>query len=86
MKEKFLSKGNISLFAAAFIFTMLTAVLCNIFGAERLTTVFCAPMGGTLSILGIGALCEIEDLQLPVGPGAGILGVVIGALLTIIIF
>lgn len=86
MKEKFLNKGNISLFTVAFVFTVLTAVVCDLCGAERLTTVFCAPIGGVLSVLGIGALCEIADYRLPVGPGAGILGIVVGAIITLITF
>lgn len=86
MKEKFFNRANISLFTVAFVATLLTAVISWVCGGERLTTVFLAPIGGVSSILGVGALCEIEDLELPVGPGAGILGVVTGALLTIIIF
>jgi len=86
MKEKFLNKGNISLFAVTFLVTVLTAVICNLCGADRLTTVCCAPVGGIISVLGIGALCEIEDVSLPVSPDAGVLGTTLGLILTMIIY
>lgn len=86
MKEKFLTKGNISLFSIAFAVTLIVAVVCYFCGAERMTTLFSAPIGGILSVLIIGGLYELTSEKAPMGPDAGILGVVIATLLSLIIF
>lgn len=86
MKEKFLTKGNISLFAITFVVTMFVAVICSLCGADRLTILFSAPAGGILSILTIGGLYEITDMKSPMGPEAGILAVVLGEIISMIIF
>lgn len=85
IKEKFINKGNISLFCAAMIAALLTGILCGIFG-DRTTCLAGSSIGGVLSILGVDILCDIEGLQLPVGPGAGILGIIAGVIITLIIF
>ena len=86
MKEKFLSKGNIALFLIALAFTVLTGVIVSAFTLEKVNIVAAAPMGGILSMLIIGGLCEIANYKLPVGPDAGILGVVFGTLVTLLIY
>ena len=86
MKEKFLTKGNVMLLAIAFAVTLITAFVCNLCGAERITTLLTAPFFGVLSVLGIGALYEVCNQKAPMGPEPGILGIVLGAILNIIIF
>ena len=86
MKEKFLTRGNIALFIIAVAVTLITGLVCNLCGAERITTVLTAPMGGVLSILLVGALYEIVNQKAPMGPEAGILGVVFGTIISLIIF
>lgn len=86
MKEKFLTRGNIALFIIALAVTLITALVCNMCGAERITTVLTAPMGGILSVLLIGALYEIANQKAPMGPEPGILGVIVGTLVSLLIF
>ena len=86
MKEKFLTQGNISLFAITFAVTFLVAVVCWLCGADRTTILFSAPSAGILSILLIGGLYEIVEAKSPMGPEAGILAVVLGEILSMIIF
>lgn len=84
--KKFLNRNNIILFAIAFVLTLATAAVCNFCGAERVTTLLTAPAAGILGVMGVGALFEIEDMPMPMGPEAGFLGVIVAALLNIIIF
>ena len=86
MKEKFLTQGNIALLAITLVVTILTAAVCNMLGADRLTTLLTAPMGGILGLLGVGALFEVADLKAPMGPEPGILGIVLGSIASMIIF
>ena len=86
MKEKFLTRGNIALFLITLVVSIAVALVCNLCGADRITTVACAPMGGILSMLGIGGLYEVANAKAPMGPEAGILGVVAGLIATLIIF
>lgn len=86
MKEKFLTKGNISLLTITFLVTLITAIVACLCGGERMTVLFSAPCGGILSILLIGGLYEIADMKSPMGPEAGILGVVLGEILAMIFF
>lgn len=86
MKEKFLSKGNVALFAIALVITVLAGIITAAFTEEKVNIVAISAMGGVLSMLIIGGLCEIANYKLPVGPDAGILGVVVGTLLTLLIY
>ena len=85
MKEKFLTKGNISLFSITLVVTLLVAIVCFFSGCERTTVLFSAQSGGILSMLVIGALFKIADLKSPMGPEAGILAVVFGTIISMII-
>lgn len=86
MKEKFLTKGNIALFAIAFALTVIVALVCHLCGAERITVEFAGPMGGILGVLLIGGLYEVCNQKAPMGPEPGILGVVAGAIINILLF
>ena len=86
IKEKFINKGNISLFCAAMIAALLSGIVCGLCGGDRTTCLAGSSIGGVLALLGVDILCDIEDLQLPVGPGAGILGIIAGVIITLIIF
>lgn len=86
MKEKFLTRGNIALFIIALAVTLITALVCNMCGAERITTVLTAPMGGILVVLLVGALYEFVNVKAPMGPEPGILGVIVGTLVSLLIF
>ena len=86
MKEKFFTRGNIALFVIAFAVTLIAAIIVDLCGADRLSTVLTAPACGILSILLIGGLYEITGQKAPMGPDPGILGVVIGTLVTMIIY
>jgi len=86
MKEKFLTRGNIALFVISFAVTLITAIIVNLCGADRISTVLTAPAGGILSVLLIGGLYEITGQKAPMGPEPGILGVVIGTLIALIIY
>ena len=86
MKDKFLTKGNISLFVITFVVVFLTAIICALCGADRMTILFSAPSAGILSILLIGGLYEIANMKSPMGPEAGILAVVLGEILNMFIF
>lgn len=85
-EKKFLSKGNVMLFLIAVAVTMLTAVACVWLGADRTTAVMAGPMAGILAVLGIGALYDITKQQAPMGPEPGILGVVIGTIVSLMVF
>ena len=86
MKDKFLTKGNISLFVITFVVVFLTAIICALCGADRMTILLSAPSAGILSILLIGGLYEIANMKSPMGPEAGILAVVLGEILNMFIF
>jgi len=86
MKEKFFTRNNVVLFSIAFMVTLLTAIICSMCGAERITVLLTAPMLGVLSVMGIGGLFTIEDMPMPVGPEPGFLGVIVGTLLSLFIF
>lgn len=86
MKEKFLTKGNTSLFIITLAVVLLTAVVCRLLGAERTTVLFSAQCGGILAMLVIGALFKIANLKTPMGPEAGILAVVLGTIFSMIVF
>lgn len=86
MKEKFLTKGNISLFIITAAVVILVAIVCRLCGAERTTVLFSAQSSGILAMLVIGALFKIADLKSPMGPEAGILAVVFGTIFSMIIF
>lgn len=86
MKVKFLTKGNIVLFLIAMAVTFITALVCSLCGAERLTVLFSGPMGGILGVLIIGGLYEICNKKAPMGPDPGILGVIAGTLVNILVF
>lgn len=86
MKEKIFCKANISLFVVALVITVATGLVCHLCGADRITTIACSTLGGVLSVMGIGALFEIEKMTMPVGPDAGILGIVAGTLISLIVF
>ena len=86
MKEKFLTKGNIALFTIALVATVITALVVNLCGGERITVQFAGPMGGILGVLLIGGLYEVCNQKAPMGPEPGILGVVAGALINILLF
>ena len=86
MKEKIFCKANISLFVVAIVFTVVTGLVCHLCGADRVTTIACSPLGGVLSVMGIGLLFEIEKMEMPVGPEAGILGIVAGTIISLLVF
>lgn len=84
--KKFINRNNVILFAIAFMVTLATAFICCGCGAERITTLLAAPMTGVFSVMGVGALFEIEDMPMPMGPEAGFVGVIVAELLSLIIF
>ena len=86
MKKKILCRANISLFVVALIFTLATGLVCHLCGADRITTVACSAMGGVLSVMAIGLLHEIAGRSLPVGPDAGILGIMAGTAISLLAF
>lgn len=86
MKEKILSRGNIALFLIAAVATLATALVCNICGADRITIVASGYIGGTLTVLGIGALYRMVCLIPPMGSEAGILGIITSLIVTLIVF
>lgn len=86
MKEKFLTRGNISLFIIALAATVIAGFVCNLCGADRITSICTAPMVGILAMLGIGAACEAASLRLTDGPEPGILGVIFGTLACLALF
>lgn len=84
--EKFINRNNVILFAIAFVVTIVTAIICHCCSAERVTTLLTAPAVGVFSVMGVGALFEVEDMKMPMGPEAGFLGVIVAALLNIVLF
>ena len=84
--KKFINRNNVILFAIAFVVTIVTAIICHFCGAERVTTLLTAPAVGVFSVMGVGALFDIEDMPMPMGPEAGFLGVIVAALLNIVLF
>lgn len=86
MKQKFQDRNNVVLFALAFVVTIVTAVVCHHCCADRITTLLTAPMVGIMGVMGLGALFEIENMEMPMGPEAGFFGVIVATLLSVIIF
>lgn len=85
IKEK-LNKGNVSLFAVAFVAAVLAAVVISLLGGDKLSATAGAAIGGVLSLMELDLLLESEELQLPVGKEAGYLGIICGVIITLIVF
>lgn len=86
MKEKYLNRGSITLFIIAFMFTLVTATICNVCDADKVTIIASAAMAGLVSVMGIGACFEIENLEMPIGPESGFVGVIIGTIIALLVF
>ena len=86
MKEKYLNRGSITLFIIAFMFTLVAATICNVCGAERVTIIASAAMAGIASVMGLGACFEMENLKMPMGPETGFVGIIIGIIITLLVF
>lgn len=85
-EKKFLSRGNVMLFLIAVAVTLIATAACVWLGADRTTAVMAGPMAGILVVLGIGALYDIAKQKAPMGPEPGILGVVIGTIVSLMVF
>lgn len=85
MKERFLSRGNIVLFLITMGVTLFTAWCVTLCGADRITTVVAAQMGGTAIIVAIGCLVKMFGMAF-VGADSGILGTMAGTVAVLILF
>ena len=86
MKEKYLNRGSITLFIIAFMFTLGAATISNVCGAERVTIIASAAIAGIASVMGIGACFEMENLKMPMGTETGFVGIIIGIIITLLVF
>ena len=89
MKEKvmkFISehKAEISLFVIMLAVTVLTTIICCIFGASDLTQVVVSASAGILSLMGIGSIEDIIGMKLGVNKRPAYVGIIIGVLIALL--
>lgn len=86
MKEKYLSKGSIILFVIAIVATLIAGLVCFWCGADKVTIVASSALAGIVSVMGLGACFEAAKLPMPMGPESGFVGVILGVILTLLLF
>ena len=86
MKNDFSARGNITLFLITLAFTVLAGFICHMFGADRVTTIACSPMGGIVSLMAVGALLEYGKVTTDTPPDWGVIGIVAGTAVSLLLF
>lgn len=91
MKEKALAfikanRGGLVFLAITMAVTLLTALVSGLCGAEYTTLTITAMCAGTSSAVLVSALFKAANLNAPMGNEWGVLGVIVGTVLTMIIY
>lgn len=79
-------RGALALLLITLIASLATGIICNAFGAGRLTSIVSAQMAGALSMLIIGWLFDLCHLKPPMRADGGILGIMLGTIISLIAF
>ena len=81
MKKIIISKGKVALFLICAVIAVLAGWLANLCGLDKMSVVAVAYFTSTVSVLLMGAF--VKFAQREGGPEAGIIGVLVGSLITL---
>ena len=77
-------RSGLTLLAMTLVISVVTACVCYAFGGDRTTAVVSSAIGGTLSVLTIHVLFVVEMMPQPMSSDWGVLGTIIGTIITMI--
>ena len=78
------NQGGLVLSAIAFLFSLITGVILTLCGSTQTTACFSAQSAGFISIVIVNILLKVCNLRLSVGVEWGVIGTVLGTLITMI--
>jgi hypothetical protein len=81
-----LYRSGITLLLLCLCVAVITAAVCNAFGASDAKVVASSIVGGTLSVLIVGTLFRIEHMVQPMINDWGVFGMVLGTIITMLLF
>ena len=79
------SKGSISLFLIAFVFSVIAGLITLPFAKELVTTVSLTTMAGILTTMGIGKLGNLVGMKLSDSDAPGMTGTMLAVILMLIV-
>ena len=84
--KKIFSVGNICLFLAAIVLTVVTAVIVNACGGDRLSCIMSSAFAGIIGTMAIGGVANIFHWEITEGPEPGIIATLVGMVLVLLLF
>ena len=85
MKNLF-SFGNICLFVVALVLTIVTAVIVNACGGDKLSCVMSSVFAGIIGTMAIGGIAEACNWKLTESPAPGLIATLVGLVLVMLFF
>lgn len=84
--KKIFSVGNVCVFIAALVLTIVTAVIVNACGGDKLSCVMSSAFAGVISTMAIGGIAEACDWKLTESPAPGFIATIVGMVIVMLIF
>ena len=84
--KKIFSVGNICLFLAAIVLTIVTAVIVNACGGDRLSCIMSSAFAGVIGTMAIGGIAEACNWKLTESPAPGLIATIVGMVIVMLIF
>lgn len=84
--KKIFSVGNICLFLAAIVLTVVTAVIVNACGGDRLSCVMSSVFAGVIGTMAIGGIAEACNWKIGESPAPGLIATLVGMVLVLLLF
>lgn len=84
--KKIFSVGNICLFLVAIVLTIVTAVIVNACGGDRLSCIMSSAFAGVIGTMAIGGIAEAFNWELTESPAPGFIATIVGMVIVMLIF
>lgn len=82
--KKIFSVGNICVFIAALVLTIVTAVIVNACGGDNLSCFMSSVFAGIVGTLLFGGIAEACKWEITEGPEPGIIGTLVGMVIVML--